>query len=105
MDEIDEAIVSLLESDGRLTHRDIARSGGLSRSAAAIRVQRLISSGQVVVRGVVHPAVLGRGALAHVSVAGGRPGRGQCRRGRRGVDDVPFLSLTSGAHGLIAEMR
>ena len=60
MDEIDEAIVSLLEVDGRLTHRDIARRVGLSRAAAAVRVQRLIASRQVEVRGVVHPAVLGR---------------------------------------------
>ncbi|WP_231750947.1 AsnC family protein, partial [Mycobacterium sp. NAZ190054] len=41
MDEVDEAIVELLELDGRLTHRDIARRVGLSRSAAAARVQRL----------------------------------------------------------------
>ena len=30
MDEIDEAIVELLEVDGRLTHREIARTVGLS---------------------------------------------------------------------------
>ena len=56
MDEVDEAIVSLLEVDGRLTHREIAERVGLSRSVAATRVQRLIDSGQVVVRGVAHPA-------------------------------------------------
>ena len=49
MDEVDEAIVELLEVDGRLTHREIARRVGLSRSAAAARTQRLIASGQVVV--------------------------------------------------------
>ena len=62
LDEIDGAIIGLLEHDGRLTHLDIAAAIGLSRSAAATRVHRLISTGQVVVRGVVHPAVLGRGA-------------------------------------------
>jgi DNA-binding Lrp family transcriptional regulator len=104
MDEIDEAIVSLLEADGRLTHRDIAHRVGLSRSAAAARVQRLIESGQVVVRGVVHPAVLGRGAVAHVSVmVDGPSARIATVLARR--DDVAFLSLTSGAYGLIAEVR
>src|SRR5882757_524039 len=68
MDEIDEAIVELLEVDGRLTHREIAKSVGLSRSAAAARVQLLINSGQVIVRGAVHPAVIGQGALAHVGL-------------------------------------
>jgi DNA-binding Lrp family transcriptional regulator len=104
MDETDEAIVELLEVDGRLTHRGIARSVGLSRSAAASRVQRLISTGQVVIRGAVHPAVLGVGALAHVSVVVHGPAApvaaGLARR-----DDVPFLSLTSGPYGLVAEIR
>lgn len=104
MDETDEAIVELLEVDGRLTHRDIARRVGLSRSAAAARVQRLLTSGQVVIRGAVHPAVLGRGALAHVSVTVHGPATPVAAELAR-RDDVPFLSLTSGLYGLVAEIR
>lgn len=104
MDETDEAIVELLEVDGRLTHREIARAVGLSRSSAAARVQRLLSSGQVVIRGAVHPAVLGRGALAHVSVAVHGPAA-PIAAAVAHRDDVPFLSLTSGPHGFIAEVR
>ena len=104
MDETDEAIVELLEVDGRLTHRGIARTVGLSRSAAAARVQRLISTGQVVIRGAVHPAVLGVGALAHVSVVVHGPAAPVAARLAR-RDDVPFLSLTSGPYGLVAEIR
>jgi DNA-binding Lrp family transcriptional regulator len=104
MDEVDEAIVELLEVDGRLTHREIARAVGLSRSSAANRVQRLLASGQVVVRGVVHPAVIGRGAYAHVSLAVHGPAAPVAAEIAR-RDDVPFLSLTSGRHGLIAEVR
>jgi len=104
LDEVDEAIVELLEADGRLTHREIARATGLSRSSAAIRVQRLLATGQVVVRGVVHPAVLGRGALAHVSLAVSGPAAPIAAEIAR-RDDVPFLSLTSGRHGLVAEVR
>lgn len=104
MDEVDEAIVSLLEVDGRLTHREIAERVGLSRSVAATRVQRLIDSGQVVVRGVAHPAVLGRGALAHISLTVDGAAAGIAQRLAQRVD-VAFLSLTSGAYGLIAEVR
>lgn len=104
MDQVDEAIVELLEVDGRLTHREIARTVGLSRSSAAARVQRLIASGQVVVRGAVHPAVIGRGALAHVSLAVCGPAAPLAAEIAQ-RDDVPFLSLTSGPHGLIAEVR
>jgi DNA-binding Lrp family transcriptional regulator len=104
MDELDEAIVALLETDGRLTHREIARSVGLSRSTAATRVQHLIASGQVVIRGAVHPAVLGRGALAHVSVSVHGPAAPVAAELAR-RDDVPFLSLTGGPHALVAEIR
>lgn len=104
MDETDEAIVELLEVDGRLTHREIARTVGLSRSSAAARVQRLLSSGQVVIRGAVHPAVLGRGALAHVSVVVHGPAA-PIAATVADRDDVPFLSLTSGSYALVAEVR
>lgn len=104
MDEIDEAIVGLLEEDGRLTHLQIARAVGLSRSAAATRVHRLIAEGRVIVRGVVHPAVLGRGALAHVSVLVSAPAAPVAAvLARR--DDVAFLSLTSGTYAMVAELR
>jgi DNA-binding Lrp family transcriptional regulator len=104
VDEVDDAIVALLEVDGRLTHREIARAVGLSRSAAAARVQRLLASGQVIIRGAVHPAVLGRGALAHVGLTLTGPAAPVAHLiGQRA--DVPFLSLTSGAHGIVAEIR
>ena len=104
MDAADETIVQLLKSDGRLAHREIARLAGLSRSAVATRVQRLLSSGEVVVRGVVHPAVLGRGSLAYVGLAvTGRAGPVAARIAER--DDVPFVSLTTGKHAVIAEIR
>jgi DNA-binding Lrp family transcriptional regulator len=104
MDEVDEAIVELLEVNGRLTHREIARTVGLSRSAAAARVQRLITSGQVIVRGAVHPAVIGQGALAHVGLVVRGPAAPLAAEIAL-RDDVPFLSLTTGPHGLVAEVR
>lgn len=104
MDEVDEAIVGLLENDGRLTHLEIARAVGLSRSAAATRVRHLIASGQVVVRGVVHPAVLGRGALAHISISVRGPA-GPLAATVAQRADVAFLSLTSGPHAVVAEVR
>jgi DNA-binding Lrp family transcriptional regulator len=67
-------------------------------------VQRLIASKQVVIRGAVHPAVLGRPALAHVSVLVQGPATPVAAVIAR-RDDVPFLSLTSGQHGIVAELR
>jgi len=104
MDEIDQAIIRLLQADGRLGHREVAEAIGLSRSAAAGRIHRLIETGQVVVHGVVHPAVLGRSSLAHVGLVV----RGSAAPVARLVaerEDCPFVSLTSGAHSIVAELR
>lgn len=104
MDEIDERIVALLEVDGRLSHVDIAKEVGLSRSAAAARIHRLLSSGEVEVRGVVHPAVIGRGALAHVGITvDGSAMDLAAQVARR--EDIPFLSMATGQYGLVAEVR
>src|SRR5262249_26550678 len=104
VDETDRTIVRLLREDGRLGHREIADTIGLSRSAAAARIHRLIDSGQVVVRGVVHPAVLGRGSLAHVALAVRGPGAPVAELIARRAD-TPFVSLTSGPHAVAAEIR
>lgn len=104
MDETDQAIVRLLQADGRLGHREIADAVGLSRSAAAGRINRLIESGQVIVRGVVHPAVLGRGSLAHVGLLVRGPAEPVAAMVAE-REDCPFVSLTSGPHAIVAELR
>jgi len=104
VDEVDEAIVELLESDGRLTHRDIARVIGLSRSTAAARTRRLLDSGQVVVRGVVHPGVIGLNALAYAAlVIDGPAAQVAAQVAER--TDVTFVSLVTGPYAVVAELR
>lgn len=104
MDELDEAIIELLQQDGRLSHREIARAVGLSRSTVAARTQRLLRNGEVEVRGVAHPAVVGRSSLAHVAlmVEGAAEPVAAAVAGRV---DVPFVSLTTGRHAVVAEVR
>lgn len=104
MDATDEAIVDLLKQDGRLSHREIARLSGLSRAVVASSMQRLLESGGVIVRGVVHPAVLGRGSLAHVGVI--IDGRAAPIAARiADLTDVPFVSLVAGRYAIVAEVR
>jgi len=75
------------------------RAIGLSRSTAALRVQRLLTSGQVVVACRSSRVIVAVRWPTSVSPcgAGCAAGRGIARR-----DDVPFLSLTSGQYGLVA---
>src|SRR3954471_6630599 len=104
VDDTDNAIVRLLREDGRLGHREIADAIGLSRSAAAARINRLIDSGRVAVRGVVHPAVLGRGSLAHVALVVRGPAAPVAEL-VAAREDTPFVSLTAGVHAVAAEIR
>lgn len=104
LDPLDEAIVRLLEADGRLTHREIASRVRLSRSAAAARVHRLLAEGHIEVRGAVHPAVLGHGVLAHVSLSvTGTVTEVASRVAERA--DTTLVSLTSGRFPLVIELR
>jgi Lrp/AsnC family leucine-responsive transcriptional regulator len=62
MDEVDRAILVVLEKDGRISNADLAEQVGLSPSPCLRRVRRLEETG--VIRGyqaVIDPAAVGRG--------------------------------------------
>jgi DNA-binding Lrp family transcriptional regulator len=69
MDELDASIVRMLQSDARLSNRELARRLGVAPSTALERVRSLTRRG--VIRGYgadVDLAALGRGAQALVSI-------------------------------------
>ncbi|MFG1955751.1 AsnC family transcriptional regulator [Micromonospora sp. NPDC048830] len=104
MDSYDREIVTLLEADGRLTHREIADRIGLSRSAAANRLRRLLELEEVVVRGVVHPAILGRGHLAYVvmEISGSATKVAEAAAERA---DAAFVAITTGHCSVAVEIH
>ncbi|MFF3984937.1 Lrp/AsnC family transcriptional regulator [Streptomyces sp. NPDC001797] len=60
LDDIDRAILELLQAEGRLTGAEVGRRVGLSQPAAGARIQRLEKSGVITgYRAVVAPAALG----------------------------------------------
>lgn len=60
LDEIDRAILELLQTDGRLTGAEVGRRVGLSQPAAGARIQRLEKNGIITgYRAVVAPAAVG----------------------------------------------
>jgi Lrp/AsnC family leucine-responsive transcriptional regulator len=69
MDDVDRAIVAVLEKDGRISNADLADRVGLSPSPCLRRVRRLEETG--VIRGyraLVDPALVGRGLRVFVGV-------------------------------------
>ncbi|MDP9799885.1 DNA-binding Lrp family transcriptional regulator [Catenuloplanes nepalensis] len=69
MDELDSALVRLLQSDARLSNRELARRLGIAPSTCLERVRALTRRG--VIRGYhadIDPNAIGRGVQALVSV-------------------------------------
>jgi Transcriptional regulators len=76
-DDVDRAVLGILQRDARATNRDIARRLGLAESTAHARARRLESRGVIAgYEAVVRQSRLGRGlqALIHVTL---RPGARQ----------------------------
>jgi len=59
MRNTDDAIISLLINDTRITHRRVADETGLPESTARTRMQRIIADGRVTPSILIHPRVDG----------------------------------------------
>ncbi|MFJ3582064.1 Lrp/AsnC family transcriptional regulator [Streptomyces sp. NPDC090127] len=104
LDRIDLAVVRELQTDGRLTYEALAQRVGLSRPATRARVQRLLEPGTVRVVAVVHPAVRGLTASAHLSIdvhGAAEP----VARAIAAMPQAPFVTLTAGQRAIMAELR
>lgn len=69
MDKIDAAILSVLDTHGRISNAELAERVGLSPSPCLRRVRRLVDAG--IIRGyqaLVDPAAVGRGLRVFVGV-------------------------------------
>src|ERR1700736_6224103 len=68
LDSVDEAIVALLQDDGRRSYGAIGRAVGLSEAAARQRVNRLRDSGVMRIVAITDPLQLGRGVVATLGI-------------------------------------
>ncbi|HTI22530.1 MAG TPA: Lrp/AsnC family transcriptional regulator [Kutzneria sp.] len=90
MDEVDRAILAVLELDGRLSNAELAARVGLSPSPCLRRVRRLEETG--VIRGyraLVDPAAVGRGLRVFAGVRLLRHGRADVVAFERAVIRLP----------------
>ncbi|GAA1995711.1 Lrp/AsnC family transcriptional regulator [Nakamurella flavida] len=103
LDVADEALLAALSQDGRASLETLARVTGLHRSTVRARTARLLTE-VVDVLGIVHPTVFGLDAYALLLVepAGPALATAQALAARA---EVPFVSVVSGAVGVVAEVR
>ncbi|MFK0246388.1 Lrp/AsnC family transcriptional regulator [Amycolatopsis azurea] len=92
MDDVDRAIVAVLEQDGRISNAELADRVGLSPSPCLRRVRRLEETG--VIRGyqaVIDPAAAGRGLRVFAGVRLLRHGRTDVVAFERAVTRLPEI--------------
>lgn len=90
MDEVDRAILGVLEQDGRISNAELAARVGLSPSPCLRRVQRLEQNG--VIRGyraVIDPAAVDRGLRVLAGVRLVRHARADVAAFERAVMKLP----------------
>lgn len=103
IDEIDTALIELLQRDGRMRYRALAEAVRLSPSAVTTRVQRLVEGGVIKIsaveaRGLAHRQLsMGVG----LSMRGGDDAVVESLREWRGVD---FVTRTIGRFDLVATL-
>ncbi|WP_436794605.1 Lrp/AsnC family transcriptional regulator [Actinospongicola halichondriae] len=103
LDEIDKAIIEVLQIDGRVSYADLGPQVGLSQAAARQRVRRLLDDRVIQVVAVTDPAQVGFGLQVMVGLSV----EGDIRKiasALAEIDEVPYVIVTTGRFDLIIEV-
>ena len=102
LDDIDKAIITELQIDGRLPYARLGPAVGLSQAAARQRVQRLIERGVMQVVAVTDPLALGFNLEAMIGVRADGDLRALART-LAAIDEIDYVVITSGGYDLLVE--
>lgn len=103
LDEVDKAIITQLQSDGRRSYAELGQQIGMSPAATRQRVQRLLDSGTLRVLGVTDPTAMGYPTVAMLGVRV----RGDVRDVADAVsalEGVIYIVMTAGSFDLMVEV-
>ena len=103
LDELDAAIVALLQEDGRRPYGEIGEAVGLSEAATRQRVNRLRESGLVRIVAVTDPVALGRGVVITIGLRVSGDTRETAARLAR-IAEIEYVVATAGSFDVLAEL-
>lgn len=103
LDNVDKAIISALQLDGRAPYSKLGPAVGLSQAAVRQRVQRLIESGVMQVVAVTDPATLGFAVQAMVAITVAGDVRDVAAE-VESLDEVEYVVITAGRFDLLVEV-
>jgi Lrp/AsnC family transcriptional regulator for asnA, asnC and gidA len=102
-DDIDKALVTALQHNGRESYASLAKVVGLSEAAVRQRVQRLLDDGVVQIVGVTDPTVMGfqRWAMVGLVVEGDVR---KVSEALVAIEAIDYVVLTAGSFDLLIEV-
>ena len=103
LDALDEAIVAVLQEDGRRSYGEIGEAVGLSEAATRQRVNRPRESGAMRIVAVTDPVALGRGVVATIGLRVSGDTRAAATR-LAAIETVEYVVVTAGSFDLIVEV-
>lgn len=103
LDDIDRAIITALQSDGRTSYSQLGRLVGLSDAAVRQRVTRLITERIIEVVAVTDPAKLGLGFQAMLGINVNDDAR-KVANELGSLREAVYVVLTAGRYDLLAEI-
>lgn len=103
LDELDKAIITHLQTDGRMSYADLGEQIGMSPAATRQRVQRLLDSGMLQVVGVTDPTAMGYPTVAMLGIRVSGDVR-ETADAVSALDGVIYIVMTSGSFDLLVEV-
>lgn len=103
LDELDKAIITQLQRDGRMSYADLGQEIGMSPAATRQRVQRLLDSGTMQVVAVTDPTATGYPTVAMLGVRVSGDVR-DVADAISELEGVIYIVMTSGSFDLMVEV-
>ena len=103
LDDVDRAIITELQADGRMSYADLSPRVGLSQAAVRQRVKRLLDRGVMQVVAVTDPLSLGLATQAMVGITVS----GDVRDVAAAVSanhEAEYVLITAGRYDVLAEV-
>jgi len=104
LDATDRKIIEILARDGRCPYTSIAGSLGVTEGTVRNRVNRLLKSGILKIRGAVDPQTLGKGISAIVGIQVNADNLQDIVEVVADMPEVQHAVITAGMYDLILEV-
>jgi Lrp/AsnC family transcriptional regulator, regulator for asnA, asnC and gidA len=103
LDAVDEAIIAVLQADGRRSYGEIGETVGLSEAATRQRVNRLRESGVMRIVAITDPVALGRGVVATIGLRVSGDTRAAATRLAE-IGAIEYVVVTAGSFDVLVEV-